>query len=143
MAHRTDLKVRFYELDPYDHVNHTSYFAYFETARVEALESIGWGLHRLKEMGVQIVVVEMTARFEAPAVAGNTLTVRSEVLEVKRASSRWRQTMLRDQETVAVLDVKAASINADGRPCRLPVGMAEGLDVLRDDPRFSGFPAMR
>jgi len=130
MVHRTELKVRFYELDPYDHVNHTSYFGYFETARVEALESIGWGLHRLKQIGLQIVVVEMTARFEVPARAGDTVTVQSEVLEVKRASSRWRQTMTREGETIGTLDVKAASINADGRPCRLPEGMAEALESL-------------
>jgi len=127
MVHRTELKVRFYELDPYDHVNHTAYFGYFETARVEALESMGWGLHRLKELGVQIVVVEMTARFETPALAGDTVTVQSEVLEVKRASSRWRQTMTRDGDTIATLEVRAASITTDGRPCRMPRGMVEAL----------------
>jgi YbgC/YbaW family acyl-CoA thioester hydrolase len=127
MVHRTELKVRFYELDPYDHVNHTAYFGYFETARVEALESMGWGLHRLKELGVQIVVVEMTARFEAPALAGDTVTVQSEVLEVKRASSRWRQTMTRYGDTIATLEVRVASITTDGRPCRMPRGMVEAL----------------
>jgi len=137
MAHRIELKVRFYELDPYDHVNHTAYFGYFETARVEALESIGWGLHRLKELGVQIVVVDMVARFEIPAVAGDTVVVQSEVLEVKRASSRWRQTMTRNGETVATLEVTAASINANGRPCRLPEGMAAALDVLRAHPELA------
>lgn len=137
MAHRIELKVRFYELDPYDHVNHTAYFGYFETARVEALESIGWGLHRLKELGVQIVVVDMVARFEIPAVAGDTVVVQSEVLEVKRASSRWRQTMTRNGETVATLEVTAASINANGRPCRLPEGMAAALDFLRGHPELA------
>jgi acyl-CoA thioester hydrolase len=137
MAYRIELKVRFYELDPYDHVNHTAYFGYFETARVEALESIGWGLHRLKELGVQIVVVDMVARFEIPAVAGDTVVVQSEVLEVKRASSRWRQTMTRNGETVATLEVMAASINANGRPCRLPEGMAAALDFLRAHPELA------
>ena len=137
MAYRIELKVRFYELDPYDHVNHTAYFGYFETARVEALESIGWGLHRLKELGVQIVVVDMVARFEIPAVAGDTVVVQSEVLEVKRASSRWRQTMTRNGETVATLEVTAASINANGRPCRLPEGMAAALDFLRGHPELA------
>jgi acyl-CoA thioester hydrolase len=137
MAHRIELKVRFYELDPYDHVNHTAYFGYFETARVEALESIGWGLHRLKELGVQIVVVDMVARFEIPAVAGDTVVVQSEVLEVRRASSRWRQTMTRNEETVATLEIMAASINANGRPCRLPEGMAAALDVLRAHPELA------
>jgi acyl-ACP thioesterase len=43
-VHTTSVKVRFYELDPYDHVNHTNYFAYFETARIEYLSELGWGL---------------------------------------------------------------------------------------------------
>jgi acyl-CoA thioester hydrolase len=136
MVRRVQLKVRFYELDPYDHVNHTSYFGYFETARVEALESIGWGLHRLKDLGVQVVVVDMVARFEIPAVAGDTLSVQSEVLEIKRASSRWQQTMTRHGETIATLEVMAASINSDGRPCRMPEGMGEALALLRAHPQL-------
>lgn len=131
MTHRTELRVRFYELDPYDHVNHTSYFGYFETARVEALESIGFGLHHLKEMGVQIVVVEMTARFLVPATAGDVLIVESEVRELRRASSQWRQRMRREEETIATLEVRAASITVEGRPCRFPAGMAAALETLR------------
>jgi len=44
MAHRYPIKVRFYELDPYNHLNHASYVQYFEVGRVELLESIGFGL---------------------------------------------------------------------------------------------------
>src|SRR5690606_12139078 len=59
----TSLKVRFYELDPYDHVNHTNYFSYFETARIEYLADMGWGLDVMKDQGWQLVVVEAHARF--------------------------------------------------------------------------------
>ena len=37
-AHRTTIRVRFYELDPYNHVNHSVYVSYFESARVEFVE---------------------------------------------------------------------------------------------------------
>ena len=43
---------------------------------------------------------------------------------------------LRAAETIATLDVKAASINEDGRPCRLPAGMAEALETLQADPEL-------
>ncbi|HYJ25139.1 MAG TPA: acyl-CoA thioesterase, partial [Acidimicrobiia bacterium] len=43
-VHVSSVKVRFYELDPYDHVNHTNYFSYFETARIDYLTEMGWGL---------------------------------------------------------------------------------------------------
>ena len=60
-------------------------------------------------------------------MAGDTVTIESEVLEVKRASSRWRQTMTRNGQTIATLEVMAASINTNGRPCRMPDEMAMAL----------------
>ena len=79
-VHTTKLKVRFYELDPYDHVNHTNYFSYFETARIEYLTDQGWGLDVLKERGWQFVVVELKARVLArrrEAGAGDIFPTRS------------------------------------------------------------------
>ena len=43
-AHRTTIRVRFYELDPYNHVNHSVYVSYFESARVELLAEAGYGV---------------------------------------------------------------------------------------------------
>ncbi|MBT8201655.1 MAG: hypothetical protein KJO36_14155 [Acidimicrobiia bacterium] len=42
--HTVDIHVRFYELDPYRHVNHSAYIQYFETARIQLLEDIDLGL---------------------------------------------------------------------------------------------------
>ncbi len=53
MIHETELRVRFGDLDPYDHLNHARAFTFFESARVEALEALGYGLDRIKEDGVQ------------------------------------------------------------------------------------------
>ena len=73
-VHTTSVKVRFYELDPYDHVNHTNYFSYFETARIEYLHEMGFGLVEMKEQGWQLVVVEAHARFLVAARYGDELT---------------------------------------------------------------------
>ena len=51
MPHRTPIKVRFYELDPYGHLNHAVYVNHFEVGRVECLESLGWGLDALQQQG--------------------------------------------------------------------------------------------
>ena len=37
--HTLSLKVRFGELDPYNHVNHSVYVGWFEAGRCEAMES--------------------------------------------------------------------------------------------------------
>ncbi len=119
-VHTTSVKVRFYELDPYDHVNHTNYFAYFETARLEYLNEAGWGLDVMKERGWQLVVVELTARFLAAARYGQELTIHTWVEDAGRVKSTWRQVMLRDDEEVAHLLITAAFTDLEGRPRRLP-----------------------
>lgn len=121
LVHTTSLKVRFYELDPYDHVNHTNYFSYFETARIEYLTDLGWGLDVLKRDGFQLVVVEIAARFLAAARYGQELTIRTWVEEVGRVKSTWRQTMHRgEDEEVARITITAAFTDLDGRPRRIP-----------------------
>jgi acyl-CoA thioester hydrolase len=126
-VYTTTVKVRFYELDPYDHVNHTNYFAYFETARIEYLNEMGWGLDVLKEQGWQLVVVEIVARFMAAARYGQELTIHTWVEDAGRVKSTWRQTMLRGDEEVARVRVTAAFTDLEGRPRRLPAEFTEHL----------------
>jgi acyl-CoA thioester hydrolase len=126
-VHTTSLRVRFYELDPYDHVNHTNYFSYFETGRIEFLADMGWGLDVLKQRGWQLVVVEIEARFLAAARYGEELTIHTWVEDVGRVKSTWRQTMFRGDEEVARLKVTAAFTDLDGRPRRLPAEFAQRI----------------
>ena len=127
----SSVKVRFYELDPYDHVNHTNYFSYFETGRIEYLTAMGWGLDVLKERGWQFVVVEINARFLAAARYGEELTIHTWVEEAGRVKSTWRQTMLRGEEEVARITVTAAFTDLSGRPRRLPDEFVEHMKSLR------------
>ena len=129
-VYTTTVKVRFYELDPYDHVNHTNYFAYFETARIEYLNAMGWGLDVLKEQGWQFVVVEISARFLAAARYGQELTIHTWVEDAGRVKSTWRQTMLRGAEEVARVRVTAAFTDMEGRPRRLPPEFVERMERL-------------
>jgi len=130
-VYTTRVKVRFYELDPYEHVNHTNYFAYFETARIEYLNEMGLGLDVLKEQGWQLVVVEISARFLAAARYGQELTIHTWVEDAGRVKSTWRQTMLHGDEEVARVLVTAAFTDLVGRPRRLPPEFVEHMEGLR------------
>jgi YbgC/YbaW family acyl-CoA thioester hydrolase len=114
------IRVRFYELDPYDHVNHTAYIGYFETGRVEALQEMGFGIDVMKQAGYQIVLIELQARFHASATLQDLLSVSTEVVEVGRATSGWHQELRKGEELIATLDVKGAFTNLSGRPVRPP-----------------------
>lgn len=131
-VHTTGIRVRFYELDPYNHVNHTNYFSYFETARIEYLTDMGWGLDLMKEQGFQLVVVEAHARFLAAARYGEELTIDTWVESAGRVKSTWQQTMTRGHsEEVARLTITAAFTDLDGRPRRVPREFADHLQSLR------------
>lgn len=130
-VHTTSVRVRFYELDPYDHVNHTNYFSYFETARIELLTERGMGLDLMKQQGWQLVVVEAHARFLAAARYGEELTIHTWVESAGRVKSTWKQTMTRREgEEVARLTVVAAFTDLDGRPRRVPGEFVEHLQSL-------------
>lgn len=128
----TTIDVRFYELDPYGHVNHGVYLNYFEVARVELLEAIGFGLPRMQELGFHIVVVEARVRFLRPAVANDRLTVHSRIGERRRATSTWLQELRRGDELLATNEVRAAITSLDGRPTRPPAELTAALEALRE-----------
>jgi acyl-CoA thioester hydrolase len=125
------LRVRFHELDPNGHVNHGVYANYFETARIELLESLGFGPDVLAERGVHLVVVELRIRFKRPARAGERLIVETRIAELARASSWWHQTLRRDDEVIAEAEVRSSATDRTGRPCRPPADLAAALAALR------------
>lgn len=132
MTASTTIKVRFHELDPNGHVNHGVYANYFETARIELLDRLGFGPAVLAARGVHLVVVELRIRFKRPAHAGQTLTVETGVKELRRASSWWAQRLVNESgEVVSEAEVLSTATNADGRPIRPPQDLVEKLATLQ------------
>ena len=125
MAHESVVRARFSDLDPYNHVNHARYLSYFEMARVDLLEEMGFSMARLAEMGLQIVLAEANIRYYTPARLGDEIRVTTRVREVRRASTRWSQRAEVGSEPVATLEVKAAFVDLRGKPQRTPEGFAE------------------
>lgn len=126
-AHRLDLKVRFYELDPYGHLNHSAFVQFFETGRVEMLEEVGLDLTSLDERGYRFVVNRIETAFLRPVRGGDVITVETEVVSLRRASSVWRQRLRRGEEIVARQELRAAITDSTGRPTRAPDYLAQAL----------------
>ncbi|MGA9595180.1 MAG: thioesterase family protein [Acidimicrobiia bacterium] len=127
MSHQTELVVRFYELDPYEHVNHSVYIQYFEAARVEWLTSVGFALETLKKDGVQLVVTELHTRYLGSAGPSERLTVESELVELRRASMTFDQRIRRGDELLVTQTITAATVSRTGRPVRVPAALAAAL----------------
>ncbi len=128
------IQVRFYELDPYGHVNHATYLQYFEAARVAWLAEIGQGLDALKGTGVQLVVAAVATRFVASAVLNDHLVIDTSMVEAKRVRAQWAQHAWRGDELIACQRINFATVNLAGRPVRLPEGLVAAMSDFVSDP---------
>ena len=134
MIHRTPISVRFYELDPYRHLNHSVYIQYFEVGRIDLFLKLGWTLSGLSDLGTQVFVTSIETAFKAPAVEGDDLLVESWVEELKRVTGRFGQRIVRGDLVLAEQTVHAACVNAEGRPMRWPTEMSDGLSRYQIQP---------
>ncbi len=127
MIHKTPIAVRFYELDPYRHLNHSVYIQYFETGRIDLFKEMGWSLTQMADLGTQVVVVSIETQFVAPGVENDELVVETWVEEVKRVSMRFGQRIMRGEEVLASQTVHGACTSLEGRPKRTPEDLLIGL----------------
>ncbi len=129
MVYATPVKVRFYELDPYNHVNHSVYIQYFEVGRVDFLQGIGYPMDALADQGLRFVVTGIDTKFLKSAGPDDELLVTTEVIEQRRASSTWYQEILRGDEMICTQRISAAVTNLEGRPTRVPEHLQQALEA--------------
>ena len=130
MVHLTPIRVHFRDLDPYAHVNHSVYVTWFEIGRTEALRDNGILLAGPHAIGYQFVVSEIEIRYRKPALADDLVHIESAIVELRGASSRWQQRVLRGNEVLADGMVRIGLVGPDGRVARMPDDMRAQLTPL-------------
>ena len=133
MIHRTPITVRFYELDPYGHLNHSVYIQYFEVGRIDLFASFGWTLGGLADLGTQVVVSSIATTFLAPGLESDQLVVESWVEDVKRVTTTFGQRIVRGEQILAEQTVVGACLNLNGRPMRFPAEMTDAMKSAMSD----------
>lgn len=133
MAHVDMVRVRWSEVDPYNHLNHAVYLTFFEQARIDALAEIGFSMSELQALGCQILVTEVNVKFIKSALGGDDVRIETEMMATRRVSTSWRQRMFRGDELLATIELMAAITDLEGKPRRLPDGFAEALASIAGD----------
>jgi acyl-CoA thioester hydrolase len=88
LTHVSTFKVRFYECDPYGHVNNTNYLRYMQEAAFEASAAAGYDSVRYEEMGRLWYVHATDIEFLRPLKYGHTVEVKTWVQDFRRVTSR-------------------------------------------------------
>jgi acyl-CoA thioester hydrolase len=84
--HRHRLRVRYGECDPQGVVFNAHYFAYFDVALTELWREAAGGYAAMMEEGIDLQVVEATARYKAPARFDDELDIDIEVTKLGTTS---------------------------------------------------------
>ena len=119
------IEVRGYELDSLGHVNHAMYFSYLEHARWKMLEQEGITLQKFEEWKQWPVVAGIEAQFLRPTYIGESLEIRTTVIEHGRASFVFDHVILRGETAVFRAKVRATLVNERGRPSDLPAHLGK------------------
>ena len=100
-----------------------NYLKFMERARTERLRSLGFAQSQLAGEDLLFVVHSVEARYRAPARLDDELLVTAEVVEVNRASLRFRQQVRRALDDVLLCEgqVLVACVRAESlKPRAIP-----------------------
>jgi acyl-CoA thioester hydrolase len=117
----TEVKVRFAETDAQGIAHNSSYFVWFEVARVDHLDRYAGGYQRLRDLGIEAVVLETHIRFLQPARFDERLRIHARCQDVRGARFRYEYAVERDGELLADGWTSHATVEAQTfRPTRVP-----------------------
>ncbi len=129
-AHLWPVRVYYEDTDAAGLVYYANYLKFLERGRTEFLRWLGFSQSELAAReGVRFVVSHMQVRFLAPARLDDALVVATELTDIGRASCRFGQAVLReDDETELVrAQVRVACVDAAGKPVRWPEALAKAM----------------
>jgi acyl-CoA thioester hydrolase len=103
-------------------VYHANYLVWFEIGRSELLRSIGSSYRELEATGIMLPVIEAHCEYRSPARYDDELQVKTtgEMLSAARVEFHYEITRPADSAVNAVGRTVHASVDAGGKPCRLP-----------------------
>ena len=134
--------MRFAETDAQGIAHNSNYFVWFEVARVEYLERYAGGYQKLRDLGVEALVLETHIRYLAPARFDDRLHVHARCLDVRGARFRYEYAIERDGSVIADGWTAHATVDARTmRPTRVPSWLQEAIATAESSSASSPSPS--
>jgi acyl-CoA thioester hydrolase len=123
------LRVIYGDTDQMGVVYYANYFRYFEFSRSEFLRAKGFAYRQFEHEGVLLPVVDAQCSYKASARYDDLLTIRVDVVELRRASLVFAYEVLRDEDQQLLCTGRTvhACVGRDQRPMRMPEKLKELL----------------
>jgi acyl-CoA thioester hydrolase len=119
--HLYPVRVFFEDTDLSGIAYHANYLKWCERARSDLLRVLGIHHREAFEAGEGVYAVsEAQIKWRRPAKLDDELVVETRAVELRAASARMDQRVMRGEELLAQVDIVAAFVTPEGRPRRQP-----------------------
>tara|TARA_B100000700_G_scaffold147038_1_gene163868 strand:+ start:893 stop:1288 length:396 start_codon:yes stop_codon:yes gene_type:complete len=114
-------KVYYEDTDAAGIVYYANYLKFLERARSEAIYSIGLTNKKLlNDYGTIIIVKSCKIDYKSPAKFEDLLEIISKIKTIGKSSFTMDQIIKRKDETISESEVVLVTVNAEGKPIRIP-----------------------
>jgi acyl-CoA thioester hydrolase len=122
------VRVRFADTDAQGVAHNSNYFIWFEVARVEFLERYAGGYQKLRDQGIESLVLESHAHFRQPAFFDDRLLIHTRCHAARGARFRFDYVVERDGTRLADGWTVHGTVDSKTlRPTRTPAWLSEAL----------------
>ena len=130
---KTLYRVKFFDTDTMGVVHHSNYIRWFETGRVEFLRTLGIDLNEMMNDGILFPIIEVGAKFHAPAKFDDELEIITTAEVLSRAKMKFNYEIRRRGEEKILAEGNSTNVfTSGGKICRLPEKyfskLAKGLE---------------
>ena len=135
-THYYPVRVFFEDTDLSGIAYHANYLKWCERARSDLLRVLGINQREAFEAGEGVYAVsEAQIKWRRPAKLDDELIVETRAVELRAASARMEQKVMRGEELLAQVDIVAAFVTPEGRPRRQPEEWRRAFEqfVTKDD----------
>jgi acyl-CoA thioester hydrolase len=116
------VRVRYAETDKMGVVYYANYFVWFEVGRTDLLRQSGWNYREMETEGFGLPVIEAHCMYKESAKYDDEIEVRTsgEMLSPVRVKFTYEVVRAADAATLATGSTVHATLDRNGRPCKLP-----------------------
>ncbi len=125
----TNVRVRYADTDRMGVVYHGKYSVYFEIGRSEYIREKGFTYRDFEEMGYQLVVVGMEAKYYNSAAYDDLLTVRTGISELKSRGLTFHYEIYKNGNIIVEGKTKHICVNSGKKPVVIPSPL---IEILKD-----------
>ncbi len=127
-------KVQYYETDQMGVVHHSNYIRWFEEARTDFMEQMGYGYDVLEREGIISPVLEVQTKYIRMVKFGDVVTIKTEVKEYNgiKMTIGYRVVDNKSGMTMCTGETKHCFLSSKGQPVSLKKEALEFHDMFCD-----------